>query len=111
VTATGSQPTTTSEHADHDDDHDMTAVVPGASTATLAPSPTESFGCEPHGDHWHCDGSITAATTMTSSGFTSVITPTPTTAAGSVSTAGAGRSQVTGLALAGFAAAAVVLVI
>lgn len=20
------------------------------------PSPTESVGCEPHGDHWHCDG-------------------------------------------------------
>lgn len=20
------------------------------------PSPTESTGCEPHGDHWHCDG-------------------------------------------------------
>lgn len=21
-------------------------------TETLAPSPTESYGCEPHGDHW-----------------------------------------------------------
>lgn len=20
------------------------------------PSPTESVGCEPHGDHWHCEG-------------------------------------------------------
>lgn len=25
-------------------------------TASIAPSPTESIGCEPHGDHWHCDG-------------------------------------------------------
>ncbi|KAM7198908.1 hypothetical protein V8F20_005975 [Naviculisporaceae sp. PSN 640] len=22
----------------------------------LAPSPTQSIGCEPHGDHWHCEG-------------------------------------------------------
>lgn len=37
------------------------------------PSPTESVGCEPHGDHWHCDGpastsvgeSITATTVVT----------------------------------------------
>lgn len=20
------------------------------------PSPSQSVGCEPHGDHWHCDG-------------------------------------------------------
>ncbi|KAL2008232.1 hypothetical protein VTN00DRAFT_8214 [Thermoascus crustaceus] len=29
-----------------DDEHETPAV----------PSPTESAGCEPHGDHWHCDG-------------------------------------------------------
>lgn len=28
---------------------DSSSVDPG-------PSPTESEGCEPHGDHWHCDG-------------------------------------------------------
>lgn len=22
------------------------------------PSPTASEGCEPHGDHWHCDGPV-----------------------------------------------------
>ncbi|PKS05975.1 hypothetical protein jhhlp_007808 [Lomentospora prolificans] len=22
---------------------------------SLAPSPTESIGCQPHGDHWHCE--------------------------------------------------------
>jgi hypothetical protein len=105
VTATGSQPTPTSEHADHDDDddhHDVTAVVPGASTVTLAPSPTESFGCKAHGDHWDCEGSVTSTPT-TAAGTA--------TAAGSASTAGAGRSQVTGLAAAGLAAAAVVLAI
>lgn len=128
MTSTGSVPTPTPDHPDHDDDaafdHDdvdkhlhTTPVVPGASTATLKPSPTESFGCEPHGDHWHCEGSLTAATTLTGSGFTSVITPAPTTAAGTAaaadatSTAGAGRSQVTGLAVAGLAAAAVALAI
>jgi len=25
----------------------------GQRQATLAPSPTESIGCEPHGDHWY----------------------------------------------------------
>ncbi|KAI1457888.1 hypothetical protein F4805DRAFT_457331 [Annulohypoxylon moriforme] len=34
-------------------------------TGTLAPSPTESFGCEPHGDHWHCDGAVVASSTST----------------------------------------------
>jgi hypothetical protein len=29
---------------------------------TLAPSPTESVGCHPHGDHWHCEGPATATT-------------------------------------------------
>ncbi|GAW27058.1 hypothetical protein SAMD00023353_6500520 [Rosellinia necatrix] len=30
---------------------------------TLPPSPTASVGCEPHGDHWHCDGPATATIT------------------------------------------------
>ncbi|KAM7194670.1 hypothetical protein V8F20_007862 [Naviculisporaceae sp. PSN 640] len=25
-------------------------------TASLGPSPTQSVGCEPHGDHWDCEG-------------------------------------------------------
>ncbi|KAI2467493.1 hypothetical protein F4781DRAFT_309900 [Annulohypoxylon bovei var. microspora] len=32
-------------------------------TGSLAPSPTESVGCEPHGDHWHCDGAVIASST------------------------------------------------
>ncbi|KAJ5295653.1 hypothetical protein PENANT_c001G05910 [Penicillium antarcticum] len=27
-----------------------------ASVTPTMPSPTESVGCEPHNDHWHCDG-------------------------------------------------------
>ena len=27
-------------------------------TADPGPSPTESIGCERHGDHWHCDGPV-----------------------------------------------------
>ena len=37
---------------------------------TLPPSPVESVGCEPHGDHWHCDG---PASTM--------VTPAPSSPA------------------------------
>ncbi|KAI1206122.1 uncharacterized protein F4807DRAFT_238144 [Annulohypoxylon truncatum] len=32
-------------------------------TGSLAPSPTESVGCEPHGDHWHCDGAVVTSST------------------------------------------------
>lgn len=31
-------------------------ITTSTSAATLMASPTESTGCEPHGDHWHCDG-------------------------------------------------------
>ncbi|EGX45253.1 hypothetical protein AOL_s00173g354 [Orbilia oligospora ATCC 24927] len=50
---------TTDDHDHHtdddDDDHDH--------TGTLAPSPTESVGCEAHGDHWHCEGPVAVTTT------------------------------------------------
>ncbi|KAF3144003.1 hypothetical protein TWF569_007168 [Orbilia oligospora] len=50
---------TTADHDHHtdddDDDHDH--------TGTLAPSPTESVGCEAHGDHWHCEGPVAVTTT------------------------------------------------
>ncbi|KAI1090076.1 hypothetical protein F5B19DRAFT_464571 [Rostrohypoxylon terebratum] len=36
-----------------------------AGTGSLAPSPIESYGCEPHGDHWHCDGAVVASSTTT----------------------------------------------
>jgi len=36
-------------------------------SAVLAPSPTASYGCEPHDGHWHCDGarSTTGGSTRT----------------------------------------------
>lgn len=27
-----------------------------SSSVDPGPSPTASVGCEPHGDHWHCEG-------------------------------------------------------
>lgn len=42
----------TDEHGDHtDDDHETHTDEEG--TGTLAPSPTESVGCEAHGNHWY----------------------------------------------------------
>jgi hypothetical protein len=56
--ATEAKATTDAEHDDdhdHDHDHDTTG------TESLAPSPTESTGCEPHGDHWHCEAAKTGS--------------------------------------------------
>ncbi|KAL1874943.1 hypothetical protein VTK73DRAFT_10312 [Phialemonium thermophilum] len=54
TTTTPVAPVTTEDH-DHDHEDESTAVLP--------PSPTESTGCEPHGDHWHCSAARTAAQT------------------------------------------------
>lgn len=43
ITTTTAATSTSSEEEDHDHE---------SSTGSLAPSPTESVGCEPHGDHW-----------------------------------------------------------
>ncbi|BDD58799.1 hypothetical protein MPDQ_007553 [Monascus purpureus] len=43
------------------------------------PSPTASVGCEPHGDHWHCDGPATP--TSVSSIITPAV-PSPTESVG-----------------------------
>ena len=48
------------------------------------PSPTESVGCEPHGDHWHCDGprvTSSAAPNPTGSS-TKSLKPSPTESVG-----------------------------
>ncbi|KAJ2986213.1 hypothetical protein NUW58_g5133 [Xylaria curta] len=50
-------------------------ALSSALAQTLPPSPTASVGCEPHGDHWHCDGPAT----VTSSG---VLPPSPTASVG-----------------------------
>ncbi|KFA76589.1 hypothetical protein S40288_09310 [Stachybotrys chartarum IBT 40288] len=43
--------------------HTTTSCPP---TVTPGPSPTESYGCEPHGDHWHCEGPRTSESPHTS---------------------------------------------
>ncbi|KAK0613563.1 hypothetical protein B0T14DRAFT_526498 [Immersiella caudata] len=70
-------------------------------TADPGPSPTESIGCEPHGDHWHCDGPVNTLTTAT--------TPTtPTTTRAPVVTAGAAAGPILSVTpLLGLAALAV----
>lgn len=58
-----------------------------------APSPTESVGCEPHGDHWHCEAARTDAVAATSeadhdhdhdhsAGATEALAPSPTESVG-----------------------------
>ncbi|KAK4210655.1 hypothetical protein QBC37DRAFT_29303 [Rhypophila decipiens] len=47
-------------------------------TASLAPSPTQSVGCEAHGDHWHCDGPrVTSITVSPSTLLRSRLTTPP----------------------------------
>ncbi|RYO83403.1 hypothetical protein DL766_006818 [Monosporascus sp. MC13-8B] len=84
---------TTPDHDDEDHDH-------ASGTGSLAPSPTESVGCEPHGDHWHCDG---PAETATESDEPS---PSPTDDA-PVETAAAGELVLNKAALAGGLLAAI----
>ncbi|KXX80657.1 hypothetical protein MMYC01_203388 [Madurella mycetomatis] len=90
---------------DHEGDEDHTDA-PG--TGSPGPSPTESFGCEPHGDHWHCEGHVTETLSGSDSG--SSPSSTPTGDAGAVTTStetgGAPRHEATGMALAGLVAVA-----
>ncbi|KAK4135894.1 hypothetical protein BT67DRAFT_440770 [Trichocladium antarcticum] len=67
------------EHGHGHDEDDGHSDAPG--TASLKPSPTESYGCEPHGDHWHCQGAITASTAPSASPSahgTASLKPSPT---------------------------------
>ncbi|KAF7532914.1 hypothetical protein G7054_g7532 [Neopestalotiopsis clavispora] len=81
ITTTTAATSTSAEEEDHDHE---------SGTGSLAASPTESVGCEPHGDHWHCDGpaSTTAASNVTSASTASSTSSTATTTA---ATAGASR--------------------
>ena len=109
TSATSSAALTTSSatHSDDEDDHDHDedgddhSDAPG--TASLKPSPTESYGCEPHGDHWHCKGPITAATTPTTSGATGGVTG-GTVLSTTLPAMAAARYQGAGLGVAGLAA-------
>ncbi|KAH6886235.1 hypothetical protein B0T10DRAFT_575951 [Thelonectria olida] len=70
VVSSAAAATTTAESETHDHDHE------DEETASAAASPTESYGCEPHGDHWHCDGARTATEAGSDSTPTANATPT-----------------------------------
>lgn len=59
ITSTAAPGTTSSAapgEDDHDDEHTdehTNEHTDATGTGVLAPSPTESVGCEPHGDHWY----------------------------------------------------------
>ncbi|KAI1339353.1 hypothetical protein F5Y15DRAFT_416220 [Xylariaceae sp. FL0016] len=98
VTSAAASAASTEAH-DHDHEEDATASVTAAvsnttttgtvtdaeGTGTLAPSPTESTGCEPHGDHWHCDGPASGTSTVESASAS---------ATEAVATGGIGESSV-----------------
>ncbi|KAK0739363.1 hypothetical protein B0T21DRAFT_362482 [Apiosordaria backusii] len=93
VIITTSQPaaipatTTAAPQDDHDHDHDDEEEHDhdDHSVGLLPPSPTASIGCEPHGDHWHCEGPApTTIATVTTSGVvagTGTVVPSSTSAA------------------------------
>ncbi|KAK4647418.1 uncharacterized protein QC761_101320 [Podospora bellae-mahoneyi] len=119
--ATGAAPVVTTAAAhhdhdsdgdDHDHDHDHTddeddhTDAPG--TGSIKPSPTESYGCEAHGDHWHCDGHRTASSTLIA--VTTTNTGADSEAATTTSsTSTAGAAQITGLSLAAGVAAIIAM--
>ncbi|KAL0475608.1 hypothetical protein QR685DRAFT_54061 [Neurospora intermedia] len=91
------------DHDDHDhdeEDHDHDGE--SASSVSLKPSPTESYGCEAHGDHWHCAGHV-SATSTTSPGSQEQASSGNATAPTTPPTAGAVRQGASGLAAAGLA--------
>ncbi|KAK0657922.1 hypothetical protein B0T16DRAFT_315360 [Cercophora newfieldiana] len=86
TTATPIQtPAITQSHDEHEHEHEHSSGIhtddDDHSTGSLKPSPTESTGCTPHGDHWHCDGKVneTSATTPAATG---AVSTTPSSGAG-----------------------------
>lgn len=81
-------PTPPSDDHDHDHDHGHDHDVDSNATPAV-PSPTESVGCEPHGDHWHCDGPRETGSASASASDASASTLVSTTASASASATGA----------------------
>ena len=114
ITTTTSIAVTTSTITHHEDGHgdEEEEHTDAADTGTIGPSPTDSVGCEPHGDHWDCEGPATPTGTGTAApSFVTTTSrpagPAPTTSATQpVATAGAARYEVTRLGFAGIAAVA-----
>ncbi|KAK1579206.1 uncharacterized protein LY79DRAFT_523070 [Colletotrichum navitas] len=105
--------TVTKDHDHDDDDHDHDHS--GTGSYTLAPSPTESFGCEAHIDHWHCEGPVTAASGSPTTAVEATLTSSPTTNGAATTASGEGAAATStalpaGAARAGFGAAAVAAV-
>ncbi|KAK4198872.1 hypothetical protein QBC40DRAFT_330135 [Triangularia verruculosa] len=85
-------PATTTAAPQDDHDHEDEEDHDDHSSGVLAPSPTGSVGCEPHGDHWHCEGPaapVTTIATVTTSGVASGTDVPVTTNTGPAFTAGA----------------------
>ncbi|KAK8087356.1 hypothetical protein PG994_002330 [Apiospora phragmitis] len=70
----------TTSASEHDHDHESEHE---SGTGSLKPSPTESAGCEPHGDHWHCEGPMGPGTIagIPVSIATKSLAPSPTNSA------------------------------
>lgn len=83
VTTTAAPEPTTTAAGDGDGDDEGTEHTDAPGTDSLEPSPTESIGCEPHGDHWHCEGPRPPAETGIETSVTSLATLTTTTGAAS----------------------------
>ncbi|KAM0269057.1 hypothetical protein ACHAQH_009835 [Verticillium albo-atrum] len=71
---------------EHDHDHDHESHASESLHPSLPPSPTASTGCEPHGDHWHCEAAVeTGAQVTTAAASASVhpdLPPQPTQSVG-----------------------------
>ncbi|KAL4972478.1 hypothetical protein BDW66DRAFT_154692 [Aspergillus desertorum] len=59
----------------------LTACAAAQELETPGPSPTESVGCEPHGDHWHCDAPATSTDALSES-TSETLPPSPTESIG-----------------------------
>ncbi|KAK4151063.1 hypothetical protein C8A00DRAFT_36292 [Chaetomidium leptoderma] len=114
VTSSATQTEGDHDHGEGEGEHHTDEHTDATGTGSLKPSPTESYGCEPHGDHWHCEGPVTAAgsgsvaptlvtttTTRPPTGASETTASTPP-----ASTAAAPRYEVAGLGFAGLAAVA-----
>ncbi|KAI9844850.1 MAG: hypothetical protein M1837_005268 [Sclerophora amabilis] len=93
------------EHEEHVNDHETEA----AGGAPAEPSPTESVGCEPHGDHWHCDGPASTAAVTSAPSSASAAPSLPSNNASTPSPTGSGAPTSSVLPFEGAAATSQVM--
>lgn len=58
------------------------AFIPLSLAQDAGPSPSESIGCEPHGDHWHCEGPRETASAVEEESSSVDPGPSPTASIG-----------------------------